>query len=273
MALLDSIFAPRILRAGVEHVQRDTLEVEGDGVIVEDDPAGDRVTIFVPEANPAHAATHRNQGIDAVDGDRVRVDFVPSTGYTRTVAPVSTAVEDLASHLHGAGIATAAAQSTANAAQATATAAYNTAVAAEAVANTGALMFHCSVTSFNTGGPATKRLYPDWATSSLSTTDWTSKQLVPVTGTLFSICAHHQAHEYTPIPITYRVWRSVDGGVTFTATSLSVAVMSNTHAANSASGAVAVNQGDLIGVEASAPGALGGFERMLATVLLKAAAV
>lgn len=101
-SLLDSIFSARIIKGGVEFVQRKPIEFVGDSVSVVDDPVNERTVITIGAGSTsAHSSSHVSGGADAIDGDRLTVGYLPS-GYTRQIVVDETdTLAELTSNLRG----------------------------------------------------------------------------------------------------------------------------------------------------------------------------
>jgi hypothetical protein len=270
--MLDSVFSVQIANEGVVYPERKTIEFLGGGVAVADDPVNERTKITIANAEGttravAHADTHANGGSDALDGDRLRVDHVP-TGYTRTLAPESTAVEDLASHLNGISLAAAAAKSSADTAQTAANTAQAAANAAAVASGAAAINYNFMHVALSAASATTRRMWPGYYVGNWTATDeWRPRILIPDTGRLVSLTVQHMVHTGGPSTLTYTVWLSTDNGLTFNATALTVARLSNSNVFAHVTGSIAVARGNMIGVEVAYAGAAVNSDRLVASVL------
>ena len=179
-------------------------------------------------ANPApalHAPTHVHLGTDEVDGDKLDIDFVP-VNYVRTpVAPWSTSVEELASHLKGIDNALAAAGTT-------------------AVLQWG---------NENVGSStATRYLDPGYEQRLAPLGTGLIQLRTPRAGTLRNLYIRHNSPGGTGVTITYTV--RVNG----VASALAVGLASTAANAQNTVSSVVVAAGDLVDIEVTKIAVAGG---------------
>jgi len=193
---------------------------------------GAGVLSFGAPAPALHAPTHIHLGTDEIDGDRLDIDFVPTT-YTRTVVgPFTTSVEELTSHLNGIDLALAAAGGAA-----TAILAWGN----NSVANS----------------TATRVLDPGFEarTAPLASGTGFNELRIPRAGTLRNLYIRHNNPGGTGAVITYTVF--VNGA----ATALTVGVASTTANGADTVNSVAVVAGDRVRVEVTKIAVAGGGSR------------
>jgi hypothetical protein len=190
---------------------------------------GAGVLSFAAPTPALHAPTHIHLGTDQIDGDRLDIDFVPTT-YTRTiVAPFTTSLEELTSHLNGIDLALAAAGG-----------------AATAVVMWG----NDSVAS----STATRVLDPGFEarTAPLSSGTGFNEWRVPRAGTLRNLYVRHNNPGGTGATITYTVF--VNG----VATAITIGVASTAAGGADTVNSVAVVAGDRIRIEVTKAVVAGG---------------
>jgi len=199
------------------------------------------------EGPPGHAPEHILGGLQEIDADQLAIDIVPP-GYTRTVDALAPDVRHLGAHLKGLGA---------------------------AITGGGVTAFTFSHPAFSVVSPASRRLWTGYSTAVWAAGDgWKPRYVIPDAGTLISLTTQHGAHEpgAEGTDIIYTVWRSTNGGATWAATTLTRTTTASLATFHHAAGSVAVNRGDLIGVEAVATASAASTDRLNATVLYRRSA-
>jgi len=214
----DNVIIDGLTWPGVDGAPGEALLTNGAGVLS-----------FGAPAPALHAPTHIHLGTDEIDGDRLDIDFVPTT-YTRTVVgPFTTSVEELTSHLNGIDLALAAAGG-----------------AATAIVMWGNNSVGSSTASRVLDPGFEARLAP--LSSSTAFNEWR----VPRGGTLRNLYVRHNSPGGTGAVITYTVF--VNG----VATVLTIGVASTTASGADTVNSVVVVAGDRVRIEATKVAIAGG---------------
>jgi hypothetical protein len=140
----------------------------------------------------------------------------------------------------------------------------------------GITAFTFSHPSFSVAGAALRRLWTGYSTATWAAADaWKPRYVIPDAGTLISLTVQHGVHEQggeDQAFLVYTVWRSTNFGATWAATTLTRSTDGSVAEPRHVAGSVAVNRGDLIGVEVTCSAATTGTDRLNATVLYRRSA-